>query len=352
MKRKVLLIEDDDTLRENTVEILELANYEARSAENGKVGVEVARVFLPDVIVCDIMMPELDGYGVIYLLSKDPATSGIPFIFLSAKSEKSDIRKGMALGADDYLTKPFEEMDLLAAIEGRIKRSEVLKQEYAYTREGLDRFIDNVHSISSLNGLYEDRTPRSYKKKETIYHQGDDPYHLFFLNKGKVKSFQVHDDGKEYTTELIKAGEFFGFLPIIESRTYSDHAEAMEDCEICRIPKDDFESLLKKDRDVGNAFIKLLTNNLYDKEKKLLSLAYDTVRKRTANALLELRTKFGDPEDPDFSIAISRSDLASMVGTASESVIRTLSDFKEEGLIKVKGRSIQVVDDAGLQKIW
>jgi CRP-like cAMP-binding protein/CheY-like chemotaxis protein len=351
MKKKILIIEDDELLRENTAEILELANYEVVTAVNGKKGVEAARNTSPDVIICDIMMPELDGYGVIYLLSKDPATSGIPFIFLSAKSEKSDIRKGMALGADDYLTKPFEEMDLLAAIEGRLKRSEVLRQEYAYTREGLDEFIDNVHQISALRDLYEDRTPRKFKKKEPVYHQGDIPHYLFFVNSGKVKTYQIHDDGKEYINELFHEGEFFGYLPIMEGRTYPDFAEAMEESEICRIPKEDFNSLLKKDRDVGNAFIKLLTNNLYEKEKKLLSLAYDTVRKRTANALLELATRFGHDEG-EFSMDISRTDLASMVGTASESVIRTLSDFKEEQLIKVKGKTIHLLDKQGLQKIW
>lgn len=352
MKKKILIIEDDSLLRENTAEILELANYEVFTAENGKVGVEEARKYNPDVIVCDIMMPELDGYGVIYLLSKDPATSGIPFIFLSAKSEKSDVRKGMSMGADDYITKPFQEMDLLTAIEGRLKRSEVLKQEYAYTREGLDQFIDNVHHISSLRGLYEERIPRNYRKKEAIYHEGDPPHHLFFVSKGKVKTYQIHDDGKEYINELIHAGEFFGYLPIMESETYKDFAEAMENSEICRIPKEDFNSLLKKDRDVGNAFIKLLTHNLYEKEKKLLSLAYDTVRKRTANALLELQSRFAKDGEPATRIAISRNDLASMVGTASESVIRTLGDFKEEKHIKVEGKTILILNPEGLRKIW
>ena len=115
MSKRILFIEDDKIIRENTAEILELANYEVTTAENGKVGVEKAKDIHPDLIICDIMMPELDGYGVLYLLGKDPQTSSIPFIFLSAKADKSDVRKGMALGADDYLTKPFDEMDLLKA---------------------------------------------------------------------------------------------------------------------------------------------------------------------------------------------------------------------------------------------
>src|SRR6185436_13315255 len=100
--KKILLIEDNQDVRENTSEILQLANYIVFTAENGKVGVELAHQEKPDLIICDIMMPELDGYGVLHILNKTPDTATIPFIFLSAKSEKSDFRKGMNLGADDY----------------------------------------------------------------------------------------------------------------------------------------------------------------------------------------------------------------------------------------------------------
>src|SRR5688572_13362054 len=99
--KKILLIEDNTEVRENTSEIISLANYEVLTAENGKVGVELAQKEKPDLIICDIMMPELDGYGVLHILSKKPETAGIPFIFLTAKTEKNDVRKGMNLGADD-----------------------------------------------------------------------------------------------------------------------------------------------------------------------------------------------------------------------------------------------------------
>ena len=122
MSNKILVIEDNTEVRENIQEILELSNYEVVTAENGKRGVEKAKTEKPDLIICDIMMPELDGYGVLYMLGKTPETNGIPFIFLTAKTEKSDFRKGMNLGADDYLTKPFEEMDLLNTIERRLNK--------------------------------------------------------------------------------------------------------------------------------------------------------------------------------------------------------------------------------------
>ena len=112
----ILLIEDNPDIRENTEELLELAGYDVITAENGKIGIKEAKENLPDLILCDIMMPVMDGYDVIYYLSIDSKTSCIPFIFLTAKSEKTDFRKGMELGADDYLTKPFEEVELIKAI--------------------------------------------------------------------------------------------------------------------------------------------------------------------------------------------------------------------------------------------
>lgn len=120
--KTILFIEDNFEMRENTTEILELAGYKVESAENGKVGVDLALKHLPDLIICDVMMPELDGYGVLHILSKNSKTAGIPFIFLTAKSEKEDFRKGMNLGADDYITKPFDDVELMDAIETRFKK--------------------------------------------------------------------------------------------------------------------------------------------------------------------------------------------------------------------------------------
>src|SRR4051812_21185932 len=111
--KKILLIEDNDDIRENTAEILELANYKVTTAPDGKRGVESALKNKPDLIICDIMMPELDGYGVLHLLHKNKETRDTPFIFLSAKTERTDIRKGMDIGADDYITKPFVATELL-----------------------------------------------------------------------------------------------------------------------------------------------------------------------------------------------------------------------------------------------
>lgn len=122
--KKILVIEDEPEMRRNLLTILKLEKYQPFGAENGKVGLALARKERPDLILCDVMMPELDGYGVIAELRKDPATVTIPFIFLTAKGEKVDQRSGMDLGADDYLTKPVARLDLLNAIAARLRRAE------------------------------------------------------------------------------------------------------------------------------------------------------------------------------------------------------------------------------------
>src|ERR1035438_6247667 len=115
--KTILLIEDNFEVRENTAEILELEHYNVLTAINGKDGVKLAHNKKPDLIICDIMMPELDGYGVLHILGKDPETASIPFIFFTSQSDKKDFRKGMSHGADDYLNKNIDEADLLEAIE-------------------------------------------------------------------------------------------------------------------------------------------------------------------------------------------------------------------------------------------
>src|ERR1041385_473660 len=227
--KTILIIEDNRDVRENTAEILELAGYRVLQAENGKLGVEVAQSMKPDLIICDIMMPVLDGYGVIHLLSKSVDTASIPFIFLTAKNERSDFRKGMEMGADDYISKPFDDIELLKAVESRLKRNELLKAEYSKNVAGLNKFFDEVQKIDDLKKLSNDRRIKAYKKKEIIYSEGHNPVYLYFLSKGRVVCSGVHEYGKELITTLIKEGEFFGYASLLENKPYFETAEAMED---------------------------------------------------------------------------------------------------------------------------
>jgi DNA-binding NarL/FixJ family response regulator len=122
--KKILIIEDEPEMRRNITSLLRFYGYDPVAADNGRAGIEVARREKPDLILCDVMMPELDGYGVLNALQSDTALARIPFIFLTAKGEKDDLRSGMDLGADDYLTKPVVNADLVRAIESRLRRSQ------------------------------------------------------------------------------------------------------------------------------------------------------------------------------------------------------------------------------------
>jgi signal transduction histidine kinase len=125
---RILVIEDEKDVRLNIVEILASGGFDSLNAENGFVGIQIAREASPDLIICDIKMPDFDGYGVLKELRQDPSTEMIPFIFLTAKTDHAEIRQGMNLGADDYLTKPFRRMDLLATIAARLKRHSAQSQ--------------------------------------------------------------------------------------------------------------------------------------------------------------------------------------------------------------------------------
>lgn len=351
MSKTILLIEDNLEMRENTAEIIELANYNVLTAENGKVGVELAKEHIPDLIICDIMMPEMDGYGVLYILSKDPKTCSIPFVFLTAKAEKSEFRKGMNLGADDYVTKPYEEMELLSVIESRIERSQLFKSGYEQNLTGLSTFIDEAKGLDELGKLSENRKIRTYKKKEVVFHEGDYAGAIYFINSGRVRTYKVNDDAKEYSVDLYGPGDFIGYLSIFEGEDFIETAETMDETEILKIPKEDFLELLFKNRDVSNRFIKMLAHNVVEKEERLLNLAYDSVRKRVADALVELQKKYQENDTQNFEIAISRNELASIVGTSTETVIRTLSDFKDEELIRIKGSKITIIKAKELEHL-
>lgn len=337
----ILVIDDNQDIRENTAEILEMAGYKTFTAENGKKGVELALKEKPDVIVCDIMMPELDGYGVLHLLRKNPEAQNIPFIFLTAKTERSDFRKGMEMGADDYVTKPFEDIELLNAIEIRLKKTEVLRQQYSLSENGINQFLKDVKTAGMLDKLAEQYSIESYSKKQSLYQEGKRPRFLFYLVKGKVKAFKTNEDGKDYITDIFSDGDFIGYPALIEDKNYDDSAVILEDAEIMQIPKDDFLQMIYGDINVAVKFIRIITQNVKEKEERLVNLAYSSLRKRVAKSLVDLHGKY-NANGGSNPIEISREDIAHYVGTATESLIRTLSDFKAEKLIEIKESKIRI----------
>lgn len=347
--KTILLIEDNDEIRENTAEILELAMYNVFSAPNGKEGIEKAIDIKPDLIICDIMMPVLDGYGVLHAIQKNESIKNTPFIFLTAKTDRADFRKGMELGADDYISKPFDATELLNAIDCRFKKTESLKKVFTPDVQGIQDLKNEISIGDPIKSLVEYRSINKYKKKQVIYTEGNHPIQLYYVLKGKIKTFKSNDDGKELVTDLYSPGDFLGHIALLQGGLYKETAEAIDECELAIVPKKDFEDLLSNSRDVAQKFISMLAKNIADKEHHLLSIAYNSLRKKVADALVSLKNKYHTPDVEKFKIDISRENLATIAGTATESLIRTLSDFKSEKLIDIKDGYITIVNDKKLE---
>jgi CRP-like cAMP-binding protein/CheY-like chemotaxis protein len=350
--KKVLLIEDDIVVRENTAELLELANYHVITASNGKLGVNLAKKHLPDIIICDIMMPELNGYGVLQILSKEIVTKHIPFIFLSAKTERKDIRKGMDLGADDYITKPFDESELFSAIESRLAKLAIINENSKSTEinEVEDCSDLELKTLDQLKNFFTDSMEEyTYNQGEIIYHEGDNSNYVYLIYKGVVKTYKIDEQGKELITELIKEDDFFGFTSFTHNLPHEEYAAAIDDTVVLRLSKRELKDVLQKNHEITFELIDYLSDNVSEIKKHLLEMAYSSVRKKTASTILQFTEKI--KRNPDDCIKISRSDLASIAGIATETFIRTLSDFKKDGLIDIEGRNIKILSIDKLRKI-
>jgi CRP/FNR family cyclic AMP-dependent transcriptional regulator len=346
--KTILLIEDDAFIRENTAELLALTGYTVRTAENGKIGVENALATRPDLVICDIMMPVLDGFGVLHIFNQNPQLAGVPFIFLTAKTERTDQRRGMELGADDYLTKPFSENELLSAVSGRLDRFRHLKPDYDLQAGGLGEFLDDARAVGHLAALSADRRARPVHRKQDVYLEGDEPVRVYFVQAGRVKTVKTSGGGKELITGFYGPGEFFGYLALLGNTPHTDSAVAVDDSELVYIPQDDFLQLLLRNPAVSQQFIHLLAGRVREREQQLLAMAYSSIRRRVADTLLRLYEPTAG--DPTATIQLSREDMAAMVGTAPESLIRTLSEFNQSCLIELTPKNIRVLEPEKLRR--
>jgi len=335
--KTVLLIEDNNDIRNNIVEILSFANYKVFSADNGKTGVQLAIEHKPDLIVCDIMMPVMDGYSVINILQRNPETQHIPFIFLTAKTERDEMRKGMNLGADDYITKPFEEVELLDAIEQRLKKAQFLKEKYSSGLTDFNALVQDVNGEQSLTSIIAQYSENLLKKRFMIYSEHNHPVYLYYVLKGRVRTYKVNDDGKELTLAIYKDGDFFGYTALLEAANYKENAETMEDSEVVMIPKKIFDELMSHN-EILKKFTRILAGSIAEREQQLLDIAYNSVRKKVAITLLNLHATYPG------GIMVKRDLLASMAGIAKETATRTLTDFTNEKIIDIENSQINILD--------
>jgi CheY-like chemotaxis protein/CRP-like cAMP-binding protein len=338
--KTILLIEDDKILRENTAELLELSGYQVFTAANGKIGIVSAIEKLPDLIVCDIMMPEVDGFGVLESLSSHESTQHIPFIFLSAITEHKSIRKGMDLGADDYLTKPFEEEELISAIESRMAKAKLLHNINTNKQEQVED-PNEIGNLNQLKNYFDDNGEVIIVNEgDTIYQEGVRSTNVYLILKGIVKCHSMDQDGKELITSLYHADDFLGFTSLMNNVVNQETATALEPVKLASVTKEQLHQIVSENHTIPLELMTLLSDNISDIKHQLLQMAYSSVRKKTAQTLLQFAEIMNkDTSDP---IRISRADLASVAGIATESLIRTLSGFKKEGLIEIEGRNIRI----------
>ncbi len=353
MMKRILIVEDHADVRENTADILELAGYETATSPDGRSGIRSARDFRPDLILCDIMMPGLDGYQVLEALQQHAETRRIPFIFLTAKTEKEDIRKGMNQGADDYLTKPFEEEDLLAAIESRLSKHEFLQKEFGRDVEGIRKFMEEASAYLNLDHIERKYYARTYEPGAFLYLEGDAAHHLYYIRSGLIKTHMATEAGKELVTGLHGNGQFLGQLSLLNpDGLYLTTATIMQPSEIYAIPKADFIHLLDHNHEVSHKFMELISGNLIDMQQQLVQMAYWPVKQRMAKTLLKLQQSGMIEGNDQEGVEIAREDLAGMVGTATETTIRALSELKAEGVIRMgKSHRIIISDRNRLQRL-
>lgn len=350
MNRKILVIDDNVEMCKNIAFILKLANYETLTANSGQLGIELAQQADPDLILCDIMMPNLDGYGVLHVLSKTPSTANIPFIFLTAKSDLKDFRTGMNLGADDFITKPFDGLELYNIIELRLRKNDLIKTTFDNNISDINDFFVKTKQLPGYQKVSDQRSSRKFKKRDFVFMEGAQPNHLYFISSGEVKTYKSNPDGKELITGLHREGEFIGFLPLLENKPNNETAVVLKEAEIYMIPQQDFLTMIYTNKEIARKFISMLSSNLYETENLLIEIAYQSVRQRVANALIKLNGPHVASKNLS-SISVTRKNISSMVGTTTESLSRTISDFEDEGLIEVSGKNLRVLDLQKLQHV-
>jgi CRP/FNR family cyclic AMP-dependent transcriptional regulator len=284
-------------------------------------------------------------------LSRNNETSSIPFIFLTAKTEKAELRKGMEMGADDFITKPFDDVELLKVIEIRLKKADVLKTHFSQDITDVNALIKNVAASAEIKLTSDERVISIYKKKQLVYSEGKRPVAIYHIVTGKIKTFKVNEFGKELITGIYTDGDFIGYTTVLEETAYTDTAEVLDDAELMIIPTVDFLQLIYNNPQVSKQFIKLLTKNVLENEEKLLTIAYQSLRKKVAMGLIEVFDKFKTKLCTNPEIIISRQDLSHIVGVANESLVRTLSDFKAERLVDLEAGKIIILEEKKMRNL-
>lgn len=341
--KTILVVEDNQDVRENICEILELAGYDVDSASNGADGVRRVMDVTPDLVLCDVMMPKLDGYAMLKMIRENSKTANVPFIFLTAKTEKSDFRKGMGLGADDYILKPFDDTNLLESVAARLRRYDDKNSNYEQSKLA----STNQNSIDEWKeSFFLAHEPLILRKGEYLYSFERPTKNIFYVYDGLAIGESFVDD-RVFISQLFGPKDIIG-LTTDNSREYSvQNVKMLKDTKVYPVFKEEFYKETNVNRIASQCMYQDLLDAHHQLQRRSGHLAYSSVRKRVAESLIQFLDK--DPETN--CLALPREDLANYTGVAKETLIRTLSAFKSEGLIAIEGKAICILKANELRQL-
>lgn len=332
----------------NVPEVLSIAGYEVYIAEDGKTGILLIMEKQPDLIISSIELPYLDGLSLLHVVRKHPQFVCTPVIFFTATQQLTDIRKVMTAGADDCITSPFSETELLYVVECRLQKSDMIRQHLV--KNGNGSAEAHVTEKELLEDFLHGRSHHQYGRHQPIYNEGQSPKFLYYIKQGKVRVFKSSSEGKDLVIDLCGEGDFIGHTALIQNSHYRESAASIDSTELVLVPRSEFLQLLKENVMLSNKFNLILASTLTHKNSHLVGIAYNSLRQKVAEALLLVKNKYAPAQPDNFSIQMNREVLANIAGTAKESLIRTLSDFKSERLIEVGGDGvIRIVNEKKLQ---
>jgi CRP/FNR family transcriptional regulator, cyclic AMP receptor protein len=280
MRYTVLLIMPASSSQLDIASILELAHYNVLKADSGKSGVKMAIALTPDIILCSADMPGLDGFVVLSIIQRKDTLKHIPFILLTTGFNRKDIRRGMIMGADDFISTPFDHTEILLVVETRLLK---LARRWQ---------LPIFNSQQLYEKFWKGLSIHVYKEKEVLCRQGQLALHVFYVIDGKLKAYQLGDEGKTLVTRLYGAHEFIGYTAIFGRSLYMENIVVLENARIVMIPLRKVEELSVLHSEILFTFGRLLSNDLVEREMQMISLAYHSLRKRVATALLTAYRKY------------------------------------------------------------
>lgn len=334
-----MLVGNREDLQKSIPDMLRLSGYEVVAVEDGVSAMRFMDAVIPELVICDA---DISGPGLLVFLRELRHKAGLlPVIVFGDLPGKEDVRRVMEAGADDCLQIPFETIDLLRSVEACLSRK--LRLCHRVERPAEESFDQQV-----LLKAYGDRDLVIFKRKQLLYVEGQRALCVWLVMSGRVKTYRTNEEGKELITSIYGAGELIGCPEVMESACYRDNARVLEDAGLVAIPRQEFVEALQCNSRMTLWLLQTMAHRSALRDQGLVNLSYNSLRKRVANGLLELADIYREGGE-DAAIVISRENLAGIVGSAPESLTRTLGDFKREKLISVEEGRIVLLDEKGLR---